>query len=122
MFKTSHFERMRQSRSNREISYFKLNSKLKRIFYTNILTNANRHTVLYVGVTNGIRKRIAQHKENKRGFAYRYNCFKLVYLEEFTSPQVAIDREKQIKRWSRSKKEKLIESINPDWEDLLDSF
>ena len=95
---------------------------MKRIYYTYILTNEDRHTVLYVGVTNGIRKRIAQHKEYKRGFTYRYNCFKLVHIEEYTSRMEAINREKQIKRWSRSKKETLIERDNPNWDDLLESY
>ena len=78
------------------------------------------NTVLYTGVTNNIRKRITKHR-NKTGskFTSRYNITKLAYYEEFIRIQDAIAAEKRIKAGSREKKVKLIEGINPQWEDLF---
>ena len=88
-------------------------------YYIYILTNWDNR-VLYIGVTNNIVRRLDEHRNgDKKSFATRYKTFKLVYNEEFNSPQDAINREKQLKRWSRAKKEALIESINPNWDDLL---
>jgi putative endonuclease len=83
------------------------------------LTN-NHNTVLYTGVTSDLKKRIWQHKnkEFKSSFTANYNCDKLVWYENFLRIEEAIAREKQIKSASRKAKEKLIESINPGWEDL----
>ena len=87
-------------------------------FYTYILTNKGR-TVLYVGVTNGLTKRVLQHRSGKtEGFTRRYHCDRLVYFERFAKPSDAIAREKQLKGWRRQKKEALIASQNPRWEDL----
>jgi putative endonuclease len=76
--------------------------------------------VLYVGVTGNLHKRISKHKkaDNHKSFTARYNVNRLVYFEEFKSIQKAIEREKQIKRWRREKKIALINSMNPNWEDL----
>ena len=83
-----------------------------------ILTNYT-NSVLYVGVTNDITRRTDEHQSKVTdGFAEKYNAYKLVYIEETTSTADAIGREKQIKRWSRQKKIKLIESLNPSWDDL----
>ncbi len=83
-------------------------------------TNKNG-TVLYVGVTNDLRRRALEHKEGKvPGFTARYNLVKLVYYECFSSISEAIDREKKLKRWRREWKEKLIEEINPEWRDLME--
>ena len=87
-------------------------------YFVYILTNVNK-TTLYVGVTNDIRERIHAHKQNRSGFAYRYRCFYLLYFEHFQYINDAIDREKQIKKWRREKKEALINSKNPDW-DFID--
>ena len=88
-------------------------------FYTYILTNKH-NTVLYVGVTNNIERRISEHRQNNHtGFTARYNCHKLVYIEEFSSISEAIAREKQIKSWNRNRKEKLIDQLNPERKDLL---
>ena len=86
-----------------------------------IITNQH-HTVLYTGVTSNLIARIIQHKEKKypKSFTARYNCNKLVYFEPFHSIVEAIAREKQIKAGSRIKKVKLVESINPEWQDLFD--
>lgn len=83
-----------------------------------ILTNKN-HTVLYVGVTSNLTKRIYQHKSKRyRGFTSKYNCDQLVYFESYSEISMAIDREKQIKGGSRQKKIALIEAENPHWNDL----
>ena len=86
------------------------------------MTNPH-HTVIYTGVTSGLMKRIAQHKEKMtRGFTKRYNIEKLVYSEVFDNPINAIEREKQIKAGSRAKKVKLIESNNACWKDLFEDL
>jgi len=89
-------------------------------FYLYILTNKLR-TVLYVGFTNNIEERVPEHyrqQGNPKSFTGRYNCNIPVYLEgqEFALPGIA--REKQVKKWSRKKKEGLINSMNPLWENL----
>ena len=86
------------------------------------MTNVN-HTVLYVGVTSNINQRILQHKAKELGgFTARYNISKLVYFEEFGDIRDAIAREKQIKSWSRQKKDHLIMDQNPMWRDLLEEL
>ena len=86
-----------------------------------IITNKN-HTTLYVGVTSSLYHRIIQHKEKKypKSFSARYNLNELVYYEVFHSIVEAIAREKQIKGGSRADKEKLINTLNPEWKDLFD--
>jgi putative endonuclease len=88
-------------------------------FYVYIMTNRQRSHVLYTGITGNILRRVFEHK-NKLvdGFTSRYNLTRLVYYETFAYPDVAIDREKEIKGWRRSKKIRLIESMNPHWYDL----
>lgn len=84
-----------------------------------ILTN-RKNRVLYTGVTNDIVRRTYEHRTKQvDGFAEKYNAFKLVYFEETSSIESAIAREKQIKGWSRAKKIELIESVNPEWRDLM---
>jgi putative endonuclease len=89
-------------------------------YYVYIITN-QRNTVLYTGVTSDLSKRICQHIENgdRECFSARYNLDKLVYCEEYTDVKAAIAREKQIKAGSIKKKVALIESINPEWKELL---
>lgn len=83
-----------------------------------ILTNKN-NSVLYVGVTNNLTRRIWEHKSKLiEGFTKKYNVDKLVYFESFDSPESAIKREKQLKSGSRKKKIELINSLNPEWKDL----
>jgi putative endonuclease len=75
--------------------------------------------VLYVGVSNDIKRRVYEHKSHLvEGFTDKYEVDRLVYFETKRNPTSAINREKQIKAWRREKKVKLIDSINPDWEDL----
>ena len=88
-------------------------------FFVYIMTNGPKPAVLYAGITGNLPRRVWQHK-NKLipGFTSRYNLSCLVYYEPFFYPDAAIAREKEIKGWRRSKKIKLIESMNPKWEDL----
>jgi putative endonuclease len=87
-----------------------------------IITNKH-NTVLYTGVTNNLPRRVIEHRNGKgSAFTKKYNIVKLVYFECGSSIDEAILREKQIKAGSRKKKEALIYSINPDWQDLLDEF
>jgi putative endonuclease len=86
------------------------------------MTN-NRNTVLYVGVTNDLIRRIYEHKEKLAdGFTKKYNIVKLVYYEVFEDIENAILREKQIKAGSRQKKIQLIDSINREWHDMYDEL
>jgi putative endonuclease len=73
----------------------------------------------YTGITNNLRRRVRQHKEKRiDGFSAKYDITSLVYFESFRYVQNAIEREKQIKDWTRAKRVALIESINPHWNDL----
>ncbi|MCX6746015.1 MAG: GIY-YIG nuclease family protein [Candidatus Parcubacteria bacterium] len=91
-------------------------------YYVYIMMNKMR-TVLYVGVTNDLVKRTYEHKNKVyKGFTQRYNVNKLVYFEEYNDITQAIAREKQIKGWSRAKKLKLIESMNPYFKDLYEQI
>ena len=87
-------------------------------FYVYMMTNKS-FEVLYTGVTNDLQRRLWEHR-NSRGpaFAARYNCHRLVYFEWSQDIRDAIAREKQIKGWSRAKKEALIATTNPEWNDL----
>lgn len=85
-----------------------------------ILTNKH-HTVLYTGVTSDLYHRVLEHREKVYpGFTAKYNVHKLVYYEQFGDVNEAIGREKQIKAGSRKKKIDLINSVNPNWDDLWD--
>lgn len=87
-----------------------------------ILTNKN-NTVLYTGVSSNIKQRIYDHKTKKHpGFTKKYNVDKLVYYERYNRIEEAIKREKQVKGWIRKRKEELINSINPNWEDLSENL
>ena len=94
-------------------------------FYVYILTNPRR-TTLYIGVTNSLRRRLPEHYKNRRdcnkSFTGRYNCTNLIYFEVYKYVLNAIAREKQLKRWSRKKKEELINRYNPKWEFLNTNF
>ena len=77
---------------------------------------------LYIGVTNNLERRIAEHKSHSiEGFTAHYNCDKLLYYEDTPSIDEAVAREKQLKKWSRNKKEMLIDSLNPNRTDLSTS-
>jgi putative endonuclease len=86
--------------------------------YVYLMTNEWRN-VLYTGVTNSLERRVWQHKHGViKGFTRQYNCHLLVHMENYLQISDAIAREKQIKGWSRAKKNALVESTNPKWQDL----
>lgn len=90
-----------------------------RQYFIYILSNIS-NSVLYIGVTNNIFRRIDEHKTGSvESFTKKYNCYKLVYYEVFETAYDAITREKQLKGGSRKKKEALIDSFNPTWKDLV---
>ncbi len=90
--------------------------------YVYIITNKKDGT-LYIGVTSDLKKRIWQHK-NKiiEGFSKKYNLTKLVYFEIYDEYWEAANREKRMKKWNRDWKIKRIEEVNPNWNDLYDTF
>jgi len=86
------------------------------------MTNKN-NSVIYIGVASNLLKRVYQHKTKTfKGFTTKYNCDKLVYFEEYSDINQAITREKQLKAGNRKRKEDLINSINPEWNDLSDGW
>lgn len=90
-------------------------------YYIYILTNKN-NTVLYSGVTNNLVRRCHEHKTKLfKGFTEKYNVDKLIYYELFDEIEFAIRREKQIKGYSREKKDRLIEKFNPNRNDLYNN-
>ena len=90
------------------------------MYYVYILTNKS-NKVMYVGVTNDLQRRLYEHKaELIDGFTKRYHVHKLVYYEEYNDINDAIRREKQIKGLSRTKKNALVEIMNPLWRDFSD--
>jgi putative endonuclease len=86
-----------------------------------ILTT-RKNSALYVGVSNDLVRRVAEHKEglDKSNFTSRYSCNRLVYYEVHETPMAAIAREKQLKAGSRQRKLDLVNGFNPGWEDLYD--
>ncbi len=92
-------------------------------YYVYMLSNTN-NSVLYTGVTNDLIRRVYEHKQHydKGSFTARYNIEKLVYYEISVDIEAAIQREKQIKGWNRKRKNKLVESKNPGWEDMYESL
>ncbi len=87
-------------------------------YYVYIMSSLN-NTTLYTGVTNDLERRVKEHKSGLiPGFTKKYNCIKLVYFEEYSNINEAIDREKQIKGWKRIRKEELIDITNKERNDL----
>lgn len=94
---------------------------MQRKFWVYIV--ASRTGTLYIGMTNDLEVRVRQHKAGEiEGFSAQYHCTRLVYYESFDYVQKAINREKQLKGWRRSKKIALIEKVNPRWEDLAEKW
>jgi putative endonuclease len=95
---------------------------MKKNFYVYILASRRRGT-LYVGVTSDLIKRVYEHKSGLvDGFTRQYRVHRLVYYEIAENAEVALTRERQIKKWNRVWKLKLIEERNPEWKDLYDSL
>jgi putative endonuclease len=91
---------------------------VSKTYYVYIMTNRSR-VVLYTGITNSLESRLWFHSNAPgRSFTKRYKLDRLVYYEEFDNPEDAIAREKEIKRWRREKKNDLVRTLNPKWEDL----
>jgi putative endonuclease len=91
-------------------------------YYVYILTN-KKDGVFYTGVTSDLVKRIYEHKNNVvEGFSKKYNTKTLVYYEIFEEIEFAIKREKRLKKWNRDWKIKVIEQMNPNWEDLYNKI
>ena len=88
-------------------------------YYVYILASATNYSV-YIGVTNDLIRRVYEHKihADPDSFTSQYNVHKLVYFEQTTDIRAALEREKQLKGWRRSKKNALIETMNPEWKDL----
>ncbi len=78
---------------------------------------------MYTGVTNNLERRIFEHKNKTiKGFSSQYELNKLVYYEVYGDIEMAISREKQIKRWSRAKKNDRVNDMNPEWKDLSEGW
>lgn len=93
----------------------------KHSYYVYIL--ASESGTLYTGVSNNLERRIFEHKQDLiEGFSKKYHCHRLVYYEHYNNINTAIAREKQIKNWNRKKKEYLIKTLNPRWNDLSEEW
>jgi len=91
-------------------------------YWTYILAS-KRHGTLYIGMTNDLKRRVYEHKNNMiEGFTKKYNVHILVYFEATNKPDYAIMREKQLKCWKRKWKIELIEKANPEWKDLYNEL
>jgi len=84
---------------------------------------SKKYGVLYIGVTNDLKRRLIEHKTKMvKGFTSRYNVDKLVHFEIFMDIKEAIKREKRLKKWNRQWKIDLIEKSNPEWKDLMEGW
>ena len=92
-------------------------------YYVYILSNAHK-TVLYIGITNDLARRVYEHKAHldKGSFTSQYNVENLMYYEVTSNPEAAIAREKQLKGWNRKRKDQLISKMNPEWKDLYETI
>ncbi|MEJ2487160.1 MAG: GIY-YIG nuclease family protein [Anaerolineales bacterium] len=98
-----------------------MNNKIRKSYYVYILSS-NTGT-LYTGVTNHLLRRMDEHKGGKlEGFTKRYKVNRLIYFEETTDIYAALEREKQIKGWTRKKKLDLVRTLNPKFEDLSEDW
>ena len=89
------------------------------IYSVYIMTNWNGK-VMYIGMTNDLERRVNDHKHGLiKGFTEKYNINTLVYFENTNDAHAALAREKQLRGWTRRKKNELVESVNPEWHDLL---
>ena len=96
---------------------------MNEVWYIYVMTN-KPNGVLYIGVTDNLEERVKEHKLKvyPKSFTARYNCDKLVYLEEIENGVEAAKREKQFKKWKRDWKIKLIEEMNPRWIDISENW
>ncbi len=95
---------------------------MEKRFYIYILAS-KPHGAVYIGVTSDLARRVWEHKQGfVEGFTKRYWIKRLVYFEELTTAEAAIEREKRLKRWRRAWKDELIETQNPEWRDLYNEI
>ena len=88
-------------------------------YYVYMLSN-HTNTTLYIGVTGNLPRRMNEHIGGlQEGFTKKYHTNKLVYIEEYSEINTALEREKQLKHWRREKKNELVNALNPEWKDLL---
>jgi putative endonuclease len=93
-------------------------------YYVYILTNKKK-TVLYTGFTNELKNRLYYHQNpeaHSKAFTTKYRCYYLIYFEHYQDAEIGIDREKEIKGWTRAKKDALISEFNPEWRFLNDEI
>src|SRR5258707_2067034 len=92
-------------------------------YFVYMLNSSSRRT-LYTGVTNALTVRVMEHRrrDDPKSFAGQYRAFRLVYYEQFSDVRAAIAREKQIKGWTRAKKNALVASMNPQWRNLISEW
>ena len=92
-------------------------------YYVYILSNVT-HTVVYTGITRDLVRRVYEHRHHldKGSFTDKYDVTRLVYYEHTTDVRAAIEREKQIKSWNRARKNRLVETMNPQWQDLWETI
>jgi putative endonuclease len=84
---------------------------------------SKKYGTLYIGVTSNLSRRVYEHKNNfVSGFTQKYKVHSLVYYEEHNDVHMALEREKQLKKWYRQWKINLIEDVNPEWKDLYDEL
>ena len=96
--------------------------KIMKTYYVYIMTNKNNN-VLYTGITNNLKRRVYEHKNQLiDGFTRKYNCKKLVWYEESNNVLSAIGTEKRMKKWKREFKINIISKKNPNWEDLSEGL
>ena len=92
-------------------------------YFVHIVTNADRHAVLYIGITNDLERRASEHSlGSDSAFPRPYNAHKFISFEAYPNPDSTIAPEKQLKRWNRAKKEALIARSNPEWRDLFEEM
>ncbi len=109
-------------RAKQSVIWYLLENVNEKQYCVYILANKT-NVVIYIGVTSDLKKRVYQHKEKLTpGFAEKYDIDKLVYYEVFDDPENAIIREKHLKGSSRTRKNQLVESINPEWRDLYEEI
>lgn len=95
---------------------------MSKLFYVYILANTH-NTTLYIGMTNDIKRRVYEHKTHlNTGFTHKYNVEKLVWYSIFSDANSAILKEKQLKKWNRKWKERIINEMNPEWKDLSEGW
>jgi putative endonuclease len=95
---------------------------MTKIYYVYILAS-KRNGTLYIGLTNDLERRLYEHRNNLiDGFTKRYKVHHLVYYESVNDINTALQREKQLKRWTRKWKIELVEKTNPEWSDLAENF